>query len=84
MFSLQTNVGCACVRKKSVTYESNGSYKQRLVIVMTLHIECNFNLRACLNGNTMFYEIFVCFYVSEAELLCFSLCSQMFDGVERC
>ena len=41
-------------------------------------------LRAWLNGNTMFYETFVCFYVSEAKPLCFSLCSQMFDGVERC
>ena len=41
-------------------------------------------LRAWLNGNTMFYETFVCFYVSEAKLLCFSLCSQMFDGVEQC
>ena len=30
------------------------------------------------------YEIFVCFYVSEAKPLCFSVCSQTFDGVERC
>ena len=43
-----------------------------------------FFIRAWLNGNTMFYETFVCFYVSEAKLLCFSLCSKMFDGVERC
>ena len=35
----------ACVRKKSVTYENNDSCKQRLVIVLTLHIECNFNLK---------------------------------------
>ena len=34
-------------------------------------------LRAWVNGNTMLYETFVCFYVSEAKLLCFSLCSQM-------
>ena len=27
------------------------------------------------NGDTMFYETFVCFYVSEAKPLCFSLCS---------
>ena len=39
---------------------------------------------AWLNGNAMFYETFTCFYVSEAKLLCFSLCSQMFDDVERC
>ena len=39
---------------------------------------------AWLNGNTVFYRTFVCFYVSEAKPLCFSLCSQMFDGVERC
>ena len=32
----------------------------------------------------MFYETFICFYVSEAKLFCFSLCSQMFDDVERC
>ena len=44
MFSLQTNVGCACVRKNSVTYENDDSCKQRLVIVLTLHIEFNFNL----------------------------------------
>ena len=31
----------------------------------------------------MFNETFTCFYVSEAKLLCFSLCSQMFDDVER-
>ena len=27
---------------------------------------------------------FICFYVSEAKPLCFSLSSQMFDDVERC
>ena len=32
----------------------------------------------------MLYETFVCFYVSEGKPLCFSLCSQMSDGVERC
>ena len=25
---------------------------------------------------------FICFYVSQAKPLCFSLCSQMFDDVE--
>ena len=41
-------------------------------------------LRACLNYNAMFYETFICFYVSEAKPLCFSLCSQMFDDVKQC
>ena len=41
------------------------------------------NLRAWLNGNAMFYETFICFYVSEAKPFCFGLCSQMFDDVER-
>ena len=41
-------------------------------------------IRAWLNGNTMFYDTFVCFYVSEAKLLCLSLCSQTFNGIERC
>ena len=41
-------------------------------------------LRAWLNGKSMFYETFICFYISEAKPLCFSLCSQMFDDVERC
>ena len=41
-------------------------------------------LRAWLNGDTMLYETFVCFYVSKAKPLCFSFCSQMFDGVQRC
>ena len=27
---------------------------------------------------------FICFYVSEAKPLCFSLSSQMFDDVKRC
>ena len=40
-------------------------------------------LRAWLNGNGMFYETFICFYVSEAKPLCFSFCLQMFDDVER-
>ena len=31
----------------------------------------------------MLYETFLSFYVSEAKPLCFSLCSQMFDGVEH-
>ena len=31
--------------KRSVTCESNDSCKQRLVIVLTLHVECNFNLK---------------------------------------
>ena len=35
-----------------------------------------------LNYNAMFYKTFVCFYVSEAKPLGFSLCSQMFDDVE--
>ena len=41
-------------------------------------------LRTGLNGNAMYYEIFIYFYVSEAKSLCFSLCSQMFDDVEQC
>ena len=41
-------------------------------------------LRAWLNGNAMFCGTFICFYVSETKPLCFSLCSQMFDDVERC
>ena len=45
MFSLYTNVEFSCVRKKSVTYENNDSGTQRLVIVLTLHSECNFNLK---------------------------------------
>ena len=32
----------------------------------------------------MFYKTLICFYVSEAKPLCFSLCSRMFDDVERC
>ena len=32
----------------------------------------------------MFYKTFICFYVSEEKPLCFSLCSRMFDDVERC
>ena len=35
---------CMC-RKKSITYENNNSSKQRLVIVLTLHIECNFGFK---------------------------------------
>ena len=38
-------------------------------------------MRAWLKSNTMLYETFLSFYVSEAKPLCFSLCSQMFDGV---
>ena len=41
-------------------------------------------IRAWLNDNAMFYETFICFYVSEGKPLCFSLCSEMFDDVERC
>ena len=44
-FIIKQNVECACVSKKSVTYENNGSCRQRLVVVLTLHIECNFNLK---------------------------------------
>ena len=40
-------------------------------------------VRAWINGNTMFYQTLVCFFVSEAKPLSFSLCSQVFDGVER-
>ena len=40
-------------------------------------------IRAWLNGNAMFYETFICFCVSEAKPLCFSLCSRMFDDVGR-
>ena len=32
----------------------------------------------------MSYKTFICFYVSEAEPLCFNLCSQMLDDVEQC
>ena len=41
------------------------------------------NVGAWVKCNAMFYETFICFYVSEAKPLCFSLCSQMFDDVER-
>ena len=41
MSSLLTNVGYACITKKSITYENNHSCKHRLFIVMRLHIECN-------------------------------------------
>ena len=41
-----------------------------------------FAFRAWLNYNAMFYKTFMCFYVSEAKPLCFSLCSRMFDDVE--
>ena len=51
------------------------SYPNRLVVL------CH---RLWLNDNAMFHEAFICFYVSEAKTLCFSLCSQMFDDVERC
>ena len=37
---------------------------------------------AALQRNVL-YNIYF-FYVSEAKHLCFSLCSQMFDDVERC
>ena len=40
MTSLQRNFGCACVRKKAIAYENNHSCKQKLVIVLILHIEC--------------------------------------------
>ena len=36
---------CMPVSKKSVTYENNDSCKQRLVVVLTLHVEYNFNLK---------------------------------------
>ena len=39
------------------------------------------SIRVWLNGNAMFYETFICFFVSEAKPLCFGLCSQMFDDV---
>ena len=42
------------------------------------------HLRLWLNDNAMYYETFICFYISEAKPFCFSLCSQMFDDVERC
>ena len=31
--------------RNQLTYENNDSCEQRLVIVLTLHIECNFNLK---------------------------------------
>ena len=43
-----------------------------------------FELQTLASCNAMFYETFICFYVSEGKPLCFSLCSQMFDDVERC
>ena len=43
-----------------------------------------FVFRAWPNCNAMFYKTFICFYVSEAKPLCFSLCSRMCDDVERC
>ena len=35
------------------------------------------------NYNAMFYETFICFYVSEAKCLCFSLCLMMLNDVEH-
>ena len=39
------NFRCASVREKSIAYENNDSYKQKLVIVQTLHIEYDFSLK---------------------------------------
>ena len=39
---------CICY-EESVTYENNDSCNQRPVIVLTLHIECNFNLKVFLS-----------------------------------
>ena len=56
-------------------------FDSALILIITLgkiivsHQNDNLALKAWLNGNTMFYETFVCFYVSEAKLLCFGLCS---------
>ena len=37
--------GCADIKEKSLAFENNDSCKQRLVIVVTLHVECNFSLK---------------------------------------
>ena len=44
MSNFWTNFECVCVRKKSITYENYHSCTHTLVIVMRLHIECNFSL----------------------------------------
>ena len=53
-------------------------------MILVNHLVRAKGVRAWLNCNAMFYKTFICFYVSEAKPLCFSLCSQMFDDVERC
>ena len=65
------------------------SYKTYVTKVFCIYkkLFCNRSQRtvkAWLKSNTVLYETFLSFYVSEAKPLCFSLCSQMFDGVERC
>ena len=45
-------------------------------------MEFPLDIRAWLNYNAMFYKTFICFYVSEAKPLFFSLCSQIFDDNE--
>ena len=63
---------------------SNKTSSLLVVTILMLRKSLKLDVRTWLNGNTMFYETFVCFYVSETKTLCFSLCLQMFDGVERC
>ena len=53
-------------------------------ITLEFSMSCFLCVRDWLSGNALFYETFICFYVSEAKPLCFSLCWQMFDDVERC
>ena len=59
-------------------------FNSKLVLFEMATCYLKWLLRARLDGNALFYETFVCFYVSEAKPLCFSLCSQMLDDVERC
>ena len=64
----------------------SGKYKRFTFVHPVVRLKPGFHIvvvvvRAWLNGNTMCYETFICFYVSEANPLYFGLCSQMFDDV---
>ena len=88
--ALVTNVPGVIIIILVLFGQSKAAYWPRWYKICVTKVFCIYKicfaivLRVWLNGNTMFYETFVCFYVSEAKRLYFSLCSQMFNGIERC
>ena len=70
-------------RKKSIIYENNDSYTQRLVIVLRQHIECSFSLKFSFMLSLPFFPLFISNHPEAVNCSTFLFVSNFAGDFER-